>query len=137
MPSPRRFFAACLALGLLAVSANVANAQAQNTIPVSEAQPFMGAWTIAVDAQGMTFNMDLDVTDEGGNVAAQVSSEMGTTKVTRISKSADKLVLGFSMDAQGQMIPVVITLSPTAAGFDAELDFAGGMFMASGKGTKR
>ena len=132
-----RIFALYLALGLLVVSAGVASAQTPSSIPVQEAQAFMGSWTVAVDAQGQAIEMTLDVTDDAGNVAAEVGSEMGTTKVTQISKNAEKLVLSYSMDAQGQAIPIIITLSPTDAGLDAELDFAGGMFTATGKGTKR
>lgn len=123
--------AAALAVGL----AGVSRTEAQ--VPVADAQAFIGGWTLAVDAQGQAFQMGLNITNEGGNVAAEVNSELGSQKVSQISKNADKLVLAYSMDAQGQQIPIVITLTPTAAGLDAALDFAGGMFTAAGKGTKR
>ena len=128
----RSFAVAALAIGLV----GAARVEAQS-VPVAEAQAFMGAWTLAVDAQGQAFEMGLAITDEGGNVAAEVSSELGAQKISQITKNADKLVLSYSMDAQGQQIPIVITLTPTAAGLDAALDFAGGMFQAAGKGTKR
>jgi hypothetical protein len=121
-----------LTVGAFATS----SAQAQ-TIPVAQAQGFMGAWTLAIDAQGQTFEMGLNITDESGNVAAEVSSEMGSQKVSKVAREAEKLVLSYSMDAQGQAIPVVITLTPADAGLNASLDFAAGMFTASGKGTKK
>jgi hypothetical protein len=124
--------AVTLTVGAFATS----SAQAQ-TIPVAQAQGFMGAWTLAIDAQGQTFEMGLNITDEGGNVAAEVSSEMGSQKVSKVAREAEKLVLSYSMDAQGQAIPVVITLIPADAGLNASLDFAAGMFTASGKGTKK
>ena len=56
--------------------------------------------------------------------------------ISNVSKSGEKLVLSYTMDAQGQSIPVKVSLTPTDAGLDAEMDFADGMFTAAGKGTK-
>jgi len=128
------FVAATFALLFTLAGASSANAQ---SIPVAEAQAFMGSWALALDAQGQAFAMDLNVTSDAGNVAAEMVSEMGTQKITTIAKNEAKLVLSFSADMQGQAIPIAITLTPTAAGVDAEMNVAGGMFVAQGKGTKK
>ncbi len=124
------------ALAIVALAfAGVSRAEAQ--VPVADAQAFLGAWTVSIDAQGQTLAMSVNITNEGGNVAAEVGSDLGNQKVSQISKNADKLVLTYSLDAQGQVIPIIMTLAPTDAGLDATLDIAGGMMTAAGKGTKR
>ena len=40
------------------------------------------------------------------------------------------------MEAKGQMVPVSVTLSVDSEGLSAELDFADGMFSASGTATR-
>ncbi len=123
-----------LAAAMLAF-AGVSRADAQ--VPVAEAQAFLGAWAVSIDAQGQTLAMTVNITEESGNVAAEVTSDLGSQKVSQISKNAASLVLTYSLDAQGQLIPIVMTLAPTDAGLDATLDIAGGMMTAAGKGTKR
>jgi hypothetical protein len=139
-------FSFALTFALVAGAAGVNSAAAQTTaaapaaaatINASDAQGFLGKWGFALDAQGQAFALDLNITDEAGKVAAEISSEMGTSKVSSIVKNADKLVLTYSMDAQGQQIPVAITLAQAEGGLNADFDFAGGMFMLSGKGTKK
>lgn len=121
---------------LLATAAGISTADAQS-VPAGEAANFMGTWAVEIDAQGQVFQMDVNISEAEGNVAAEVSSEMGADKVSNISKSAEKLVLSYMMNAQGQIVPVRISLTPTDAGVDAEVDFADGMFIAQGKGTKK
>jgi hypothetical protein len=118
----------------LALGVNTASAQ---SVSASDAQAFLGLWAVSVDAQGQTLVMDLDIKNEGGNVAAEVNSQLGRSQVERITRNGDKLVLSYSVNAQGQQVPVVMTLAAADAGLNADLDFAGGMFVASGKGTKK
>ena len=133
-----------LALSVLALpgtawDAQTASAQTSAPVPAADAQAFLGDWALAIDAQGQTFTMDLGIEDSGGNVAAEVSSEMGPqpVKAERISKSGENLVLAFSIDAQGQVVPMVLTLTTTADGLNANVDFAAGMFVTTGKGTRK
>lgn len=114
-------------------------ALAQTSIPSSEAQPFLGTWSVALDANGQAFTMDVTIQDVEGNVAAEVGSPMGgaASKVGRIAKNEGKLVLSYSMNAEGQEFPVVMTLTPEGAEMNAVVDFAEGMFVANGRGTKQ
>ncbi len=129
-----------LALFVVAATGGVSTGAAQATsISVTEAQAFMGSWAIALDAQGQAFVMNLDLTNADGNVAAEINNEMmpGATKASRIEKNGANLVLNFSMEAEGQQFPVVMTLTPADDALNASVDFAGGMFVAAGKGTKK
>lgn len=126
-------------LAVAGVAFAVPAVQAQETIPAAEAQAFLGAWSVALDAQGQAFVMNLDIRDADGDVAAEVSNDMmpGASPASRISKSGNDLVLTFTIDAQGMTVPMVMTLKPAGDAFDANVDFADGMFVAAGKTTKR
>ena len=128
---------ALAALITVAIGPGASDAVAQTSVATADAQPFLGDWTVALDAQGQTFTMDINVQDDGGNVAAEVSSQMGSTTVQRIAKNGENLVLSYTMDAQGQMVPVRMTLVPEDAGVDVSVDFADGMFQTTGKGTRK
>jgi len=128
------FVAATFALLLALASVSSANAQ---TIPVAEAQTFLGSWVLALEAQGQAVAMDLNITDDAGNVAAEVVSPMGAQKISKIARNEAKLLLSATMDLQGQAIPISILLTPTDAGVDVEMNVAEGMFVAQGKGTKK
>lgn len=135
-----RTIPAAFALVFAIVGVSTASAQAEPaTISASDAQAFMGAWAVEIDAQGQLFVMNLDVKTEDGNVAAELTNEMmpGVTKAEKVARSGDDLVLSFTIDAQGQIVPMVMTLTPAGEELDAEVDFAGGMFFANGKGKKR
>ncbi|MEX2583699.1 MAG: hypothetical protein WD766_10520 [Gemmatimonadota bacterium] len=136
--SDRRSIATLVAILVAAVSFAAPAASAQAPVPASEAQAFLGNWAVALDAQGQTFVLDINIQDAGGNVAAEVSSEMGgATNVEEISKSGENLVLNYDMEAQGQQVPVEITLTAADEGLDARVDFADGMFQTTGKGTRK
>jgi hypothetical protein len=129
-------------LGLFMVGATTGattGAAQETSVSVADAQAFLGSWAVALDAQGQTFVMDLNITDADGNVAAEVSNEMmpAATKAQRISKNGENLVIAFSMEAEGQQFPVVMTLTPEADALNASVDFAGGAFVSTGKGTKK
>jgi hypothetical protein len=81
---------------------------------------------------------DLTLTAADGKVAAEISSEMiPKTTITQIFKSGSNLVLKYSVDFQGQAIPVILTLTPKGDGVAANFDFAGGQFLMDGTGTKK
>ncbi len=127
---------ALLAIGAPAATA-VLEAQATPVSP-AEAEAFLGQWSLALDAQGQTFVMDLDIEDEDGTVTAEVSGEMApVTKAESVSKAGEKLVLAFAVAAEGQQFPIVVTLTPVSDTLEAAVDVAGGMFVTTGKGTRR
>lgn len=120
-------------LTLVAISPLAASAQSQ--LDTSQATAFMGTWAIDFDSPQGAFVLDLELTDSAGKVAASIGSEQmgGMQDVTDVTLSGANLVLAYEFDAQGQLIPVVLTLGPDGA---ATMDFADGAFTMAGQGAK-
>jgi len=114
-------------------------ASAQAGVNTSDAAAFMGSWAISFESPQGTMVMDLIVTDKAGKVAASIGAEMmgGMQDVANITKSGADLVLRYEVDAQGQMVPVAVTLTLNGAALDAAMDFADGMFVMDGTGAKK
>jgi len=112
---------------------------AQSSLDVAQAQSFIGTWAISFESPQGEFVMDLALTDASGKVAATISNDMmGTQDVTDISLSGANLVLRYEIDAQGQIAPVALTLVPQQGGMvNATMDFADGMFVMDGSGSKK
>jgi hypothetical protein len=112
-------------------------AAAQSDLDTSQARAFLGSWAVAFESPQGEFVMDLSITDSSGKVAATLANDFqGSQEVTDISRSGDNLVLRYEIDAQGQIAPVALTLAPNGDALDATMDFADGMFVMSGRGTK-
>jgi hypothetical protein len=128
---------------LLAAMALVAvlplGATAQSSLNTSEATAFLGSWSLSFESPMGELVMDLNVTDQSGKVAASMGSDMlgGMQNVTNITKSGADLVLRYELDAQGQLVPVAVTLTVNGSAITAEMDFADGMFQMSCAGTKK
>jgi hypothetical protein len=125
-------FAAVLAAALpLSVSA-------QSSLDASQAQSYLGTWAISFQSPQGEFVMDLMLTDASGKVAAIVSNDMmGTQEITDVSLSGANLVMRYEIDAQGQIAPVALTLVPQGDMVNATMDFADGMFVMDGTGSKK
>ena len=61
----------------------------------------------------------------------------GKQAITDITKTGEMLTLKYSLDYQGNSVPVVITLTPAAETLKVSFDFAGGQFMLAGTATKK
>ena len=124
------------AMALLAVLP--LSASAQSSLDSSSASAFLGSWALALDSPQGEFVLDLEIVDMDGKVGASIGSDMmgGSQEVTDISVSGGNLVLRYEIDAQGQMAPVALTLTPAGDALEAEMDFANGMFTMSGRATK-
>ncbi len=133
--SPRALVLTAALIGSL-LSPNVASAQSQ--LDVAQAQAFLGTWVLAMTSDMGNFSMNLNVTDQGGKVAATIGSpDIGMEQeVTDISKSGESLVLAFAGDAQGQMFEAEVTLEPAGNGLSVYFDINQGAFAMSGTGTK-
>ena len=133
-------FKAPRALALaLALAALPAAATSQSALDASQAQSFMGSWTLAMTSQMGDFNMGLEFTDVAGKVGATLDfPDAGMNQsITDISKDGENIVLAFVGEAQGQTFDAVITLTPTAAdAVDVYFDIAAGAFAMTGTGTK-
>ena len=131
MKAISRMLPAVFALALIVPTA----AAAQSSLDTSAAGDFMGSWELEFESPQGAFVMDLALTDSGGKVAANISNEMmGGQEVTDVSISNGNLVLRYEIDAQGQVAPVALTVTPTGT---ASMDFADGMFVMDGTAAKQ
>jgi hypothetical protein len=127
-----------LAVALLVTAAPSA-ASAQSALNASDAQAFLGSWTLAMTSDMGNFNMGLSLTDMAGKVGAVLDfPDAGMNQeITDVTKSGESLVLAFVGDAQGQTFDAVITLEPTGPNaVDVYFDIAAGAFAMTGTGTK-
>jgi hypothetical protein len=113
-------------------------ASAQSSLDAAEAQAFLGDWSLNMDSPQGAFVMSLMITDSSGKVAASVGADElgGMQPVTNITRSGENLVLRYEINVQGQSAPVALTLMPDGAALNADMDFADGMFVMSGRATK-
>jgi hypothetical protein len=126
------------ALALL-VAGSPVQASAQSALNASDAQAFIGSWSLDMTSQMGNFTMGLDLTDMAGKVGATLDfPDAGMNQeITDISKDAENLVLSFVGEAQGQTFDAVITLTPTGPdAVDVYFDIAAGAFAMTGTGTK-
>ena len=110
---------------------------AAQTIPTAEARAFLGTWQMPVDV-GQPLTLTIEIRDEGGELAASVIGLAGTpTRVNRISRSGEQLVLNYSVDVQGQTAPITIRLTPNGENLSGVLDVAEGVLTADGTATRK
>jgi hypothetical protein len=129
-------FPSLLAAFALAASLPLATS-AQSALDTGQAQAFLGTWSLSMDSPQGPFVMSMEIKDMSGKVAATISNDMtGTAEVTDISRSGDDLVLRYEIDAQGQVAPVALTLTPDGEALTATMDFADGAFVMDGCATK-
>jgi hypothetical protein len=111
---------------------------AETPATVADVAPLAGEWALNMQSPMGPSISNLTLTAADGKVAAEISSEMiPKTAITQIFKSGQHLVLKYSVDFQGQAIPVILTLTPKDDGVTANFDFAGGQFLMDGTGTKK
>ena len=132
----RRLAVAAALLGTI-VSARAVSAQ--SALDTSEAGAFMGSWSVSLQSDYGPLEFPLELTDQGGKVAASVGSPDpagGLTPVTDITRSGEGLVLNYEFDAQGQLVPVSLTLTPDGEDLAAIFSIADGAFTADGSAKR-
>ena len=114
-------------------------ASAQSALDTSEATAFLGSWSVSFQSDLGAIEFPLELADEAGKVAAMIGLPDFTgagpgapVAVTDLSRSGEGLVLNYEFDAQGQMVPVSLTLTPDGDGLAALFDLGGGAFSLSG-----
>lgn len=133
----RKSIRLALALAAAALVAPLSPAAAQSSVPVAEAQAFLGDWNVALEGD-VAGTIRVNITDAQGQVAAVVTGIEGReTPVPTISKSGENLVLRYDTSIQGQELPIAITLTPDGESLRASLDLAGGMMTVAGRGSRR
>ena len=63
-----------VAAALLGAVFSPLDASAQSELDSSEAEAFLGTWTISLDTEFGVFGLDLKVEDQGGKVAVTIGS---------------------------------------------------------------
>ena len=138
------FAATALTAGLLTWVAapvqagrNAVQAAAQAT--AADAAPFAGEWTLNLEGPNGPSVFDLVIKTEADKIVGEIKSEqMAPTQITDITKSDKGLVLTYSFDYQGNQVGAVATLTPGADGkTSAQIDFAGGAYVATGTALKK
>ena len=113
-------------------------ASAQSALDSSEAMAFIGSWTISMQGE-FAFEFPLVLEDQGGKVAANVGGfdpSAGMTAVTDITRSGEGILLRYEIDAQGQIVPASLMITPRDDGHAAIFEIADGAFSVDGTATK-
>ena len=128
-----------VAAALLGAIVSPRAVSAQSALDASEAGAFMGSWSVSVQSDFGPLEFPLMVTDQDGKVAVMVGLPDPTgagagdpVPVTNVTRSGEGLVLNYDLDAQGQLVPVSLTLTPNGEDLAAVFDIGGGAFSASG-----
>ena len=113
---------------------------AVSEVEVSSAEELLGTWTLPLESPQGAFNMVLEFTEGAdGMLAALIDTPLGDPQSAQnISRSGDALVVGFTLSAFGQSLPVTLTLTPEGDSgevLNAEVDL-GQLGTLSGTATK-
>jgi hypothetical protein len=113
---------------------------AVSEVEASSAEELLGTWTLPLESPQGAFNMTLEFSEGAdGMLAALVDTPLGDPQSAQtISRSDDALVLGFTLSALGQSLPVTLTLTPAGDSgevLNAEVDL-GALGALSGTATK-
>jgi hypothetical protein len=123
------------------VSASLISAgeQTNGQVSATEAAPFIGEWTLALDGPNGPGTFGLSVKLEKDKVSAELVSEtVGTSAITSITKADKTLALSYSFLYEGNPVDAVIRLTPGSDGrTTAQIDFAGGAYVMSGTATRK
>ena len=123
---------------LLGVVVSPRAASAQSELDTSEAMAFIGSWTISIQGD-FALEIPLVLEDQGGKVAGNVGGfdpSAGMTPVTDITLSGEGILLRYDIDAQGQIVPASLEITPNGDGFAALFEIADGAFTIDGTATK-
>jgi len=122
---------------LLTVAIAPDQAAAQSELDVTDAQEFMGNWMVRIPSDQGELLVELAIEDEGGKVAASITMiGLGTQPVSDITRADDALEFELEADAQGQLIPINVRLTPDGEDLAVALNVGGGDVAVEGVGTR-
>ena len=132
-----------VAAALLAAVVAPRAALAQSELDAGEAEAFLGDWSVSLQSDFGPIDFPLHLEDLEGKVAAMVGALDPTgagggemIAVTDIMMSGEDLVMRYDFDAEGQIVPVSLILTPADEGLNALFEIADGAFSAGGKATR-
>ena len=131
----KQMFGIAAILAALVVLPVTISAQA---VTAADAKPFLGAWVLMLDTPQGAMAMNVAVKNTDGKIIGEMGSDMLPTQtITDVTKTGTSLLMKYTLDMQGQAIPVSLTLTPAEGKMNFALDFAQGQFMLSGEATKQ
>ena len=115
------------------------SASGAQTVTPADAEDFIGSWAINVDTPAGPTTVDLTVTEESGEVAAEIGG--GTTgnpmsDVDEITKNGSRLVVKYEANVQGAVTPITLTLEADGDTLAANFDVGGGQVLP-GTGARK
>lgn len=120
---------------VIAVSASSLSAQA---LTAADLGSFMGTWTLTLDTPQGAFDQELVFKEDDGKIVAEMNSQMGTQKITDVSKNGGDVVMKFAGDFQGNAFDATVTLTPDGTDkCKVTFDVNGGQFTMNGSGIKK
>lgn len=126
------------AIAFAALFSSAVTSAAQTAPTPADAAPFVGSWVLMLETPQGNMPLDLVVKADAGKVVGEVGSEMFPVQpITDVTTSEKSLVLAYSMDFQGNLIPMKITLTPDGEKMKFGFDAAGGQFFIEGAATKK
>ena len=122
-----------------ALVAGLIGPQLTAQVTATDAAPFVGDWTLALQGPNGPGNFDLTIKVEKEKVVGEIKNpELPAQAITDITKIEKSLVLRYSFDYQGNPVDAAVSLTPAEGGkTNAEIDFAGGAYVMSGTATKK
>lgn len=111
---------------------------AAQAVTAADAKPFLGAWVLMLETPQGAMPMNVAIKNTEGKIVGEMSSDQLPSQTSSdLSKTGESLLVKYTLDFQGQAIPVALTLTPKEGKMNFALDFAQGQFMLSGEATKQ
>jgi len=130
-------WAAALLLGL-AISVAGAQEPVATSLDASEAENFIGDWTVTFDFQGNTVNMRLNVAEVDGKAGAILKSPVAPepTVIDEIIKSDEGLTFQYKAEFGGNPLNMEIVAAREGEGLKGTIQEASGLFSAELTGKR-
>lgn len=98
-------------------------------------QDLIGSWNLTITSPQGSHPATLNITEEGGQLAATLSGLPGPSPVA-VTTSETGVTLSFTVDYQGQAIPVVMSGKVAGTDIKGTVDYAGGAAGGDFSGSK-
>lgn len=133
-----RVHAQRIALCFALVGAAFSPASAQSQLDTAQAQGFLGNWLVPIVSDMGNMNLQLNIVDQGGKVAATFGDPSAgvMTNVTDITRAGDQLLMNLMVDAQGQQIDVALQIARDGDGLSVDVNAMAGAFVATARATR-
>jgi hypothetical protein len=112
-------------------------AAAQSELDAAQAQEFLGNWMVSFQSDDGELLVELAIEDMAGKVAGSVTMfGLGTVPVSDITRADAALQFQVEAEAQGQMIPILVRITPNGEEMSVLLEIGGGEVTVEGVGTR-